>query len=250
MNRFFLFAACVAMCLSGKAGAQNQFPAVLAVTDDYPPFTYRVNGVPQGMGVDVVRALFDESGINGAIAFMPWERAYLTALTQKNVLLFTLSRTPERESLFQWIGPVFSVRVRLYKLKSRDDIRVNSLADAHQYKIGAVRGYASEKLLIDDGFVVNKGLEEAPDEEINIHKFLGKRFDLICSNDFVLADTLRSSGLSFSDVVPVLTLNKPFDEYMGFGMGTDKKTVAAFSRAFARIKASGRYDKIIAGYVR
>ncbi|WP_158228963.1 substrate-binding periplasmic protein [Chitinimonas sp. BJB300] len=220
---------------------------IQAVTDSYPPFIYLDKNKPAGVAVEVLNALFKESGLFGQIEFLPWQRAYNMGLSDKsNVLVFTMSRTAERENLFKWIGPILNVRVRLYKLKSRNDISSMQLEDARNYRTGVVLGYASEKLLLDAGFEQGKQLDQAINEETNVKKFIAGRFDLICSNDFVLAEELNKAGRNFSEVEPVVTLDKSFDEYMGFSKATDDATVSAFQAAFERLKKSGRYDAILA----
>ncbi|MGQ5524655.1 substrate-binding periplasmic protein [Chitinimonas sp. PSY-7] len=238
-----LFKVFIALLLSYSCIADP----IQAVTDSYPPFIYLEKNQPAGIAVDVLNALFKESGLSGQIQFLPWQRAYSMGLSDKpNILVFTMSRTADRENLFKWIGPILNVRVRLYKLKNRNDISSMPLDEARNYRTGVVLGYASEKLLLDAGFEQGKQLDQAVNEETNVKKFVAGRFDLICSNDFVLAEELNKIGRSFSDVESVVTLDKPFDEYMGFSKATDDTTVLAFRAAFERLRKSGRYDAILA----
>lgn len=228
--------------------AEPSLPPVVAVTDDYPPYTYLSQGKPAGLAIEVVNAMFEEAHVLGTIEFMPWRRAYQRGLDEPNVLVFTMSRTPEREALFKWVAPVFSTHVRLYRLTQRTDVQAPSLDAAKRYTIGTVRGYASEKLLIDQGFQPGKQLEQTSSEATSALMFLNGRFDLLCSNDVVLADVLRRNGRTFAEVTPVLTLPPQFDEYMAFSRSTDDRVVEALRAALVRLKQSGRYTAITAKY--
>ena len=45
---------------------------------------------------------------------VPWARGYRMATTQPDVGLFVTVRTPERETLFRWVGPIISTSTTLY----------------------------------------------------------------------------------------------------------------------------------------
>ncbi len=222
---------------------------ILAVTDDYPPFVYREDGKPAGVAIDIVHELFKETETEGTIRFYPWKRAYKMGIKKKNTLLFTMSRTPERESLFKWIGPVFTVKVGLYRLRKRSDIQVRTLEDAKRYNVGTVRGYASEKKLLNTGFEIGKNIDQVSDEIKNVKKFLFHRVDLICSTDLVLAYYLRKEGHRLGETEKVVTLSGQFDEYMGFNKETADSVVDSFNKAFDKLKQDGIYNKILAKYM-
>ena len=50
----------------------------------------------------------------GDIAFLPWARAYNLALNNKNVLLFSTTRTEAREALFKGVGPILKSNFVLF----------------------------------------------------------------------------------------------------------------------------------------
>jgi polar amino acid transport system substrate-binding protein len=45
----------------------------------------------------------EASGLDYKIELLPWVRAYNMALNRDNVLIYTITRTTERENLFHWI---------------------------------------------------------------------------------------------------------------------------------------------------
>ena len=62
---------------------------------------------------------------------VPWARGYKMATTQPDVGLFVAVRTPEREQLFHWVGPIVSTSASLYA-RSGEASPVTSLEEARQ----------------------------------------------------------------------------------------------------------------------
>jgi len=87
------------------------------VTEEYPPFNYLENGVPSGLSVELIKTACERAGIPfnvGDIRFMAWSDAYRMALSRNNTGLFSMARTPEREPLFRWAGPLMQCPVVLF----------------------------------------------------------------------------------------------------------------------------------------
>lgn len=72
------------------AAAQTQ---VRILTSETMPFNYLEDEQIKGISIDVLQLLF-EGQLPALVELMPWPRAYDTALLQKNVLLFTMGKTP------------------------------------------------------------------------------------------------------------------------------------------------------------
>ena len=48
---------------------------------------------------------------------------------QGNTLICSLARTPEREGLFEWVGPISERRILLYRHRDRIDINLKTPDD-------------------------------------------------------------------------------------------------------------------------
>ena len=122
------------------------------VTENLPPFNIaaQVEGAaPSGIATDTLVAIFDKIGRQfdpAAIEVMPWARAYQTAKNEPSTLLYSAVRTEERESMFQWIGPIEHLTIGLIVLKDRKLV-INNVKELEQYTIGTVRNGAPEQLL-------------------------------------------------------------------------------------------------------
>jgi len=102
----------IIMCISFFASpcmALDLPDDMLIVTEEYPPFSYYENGKPSGLSVELLLTAFERAGISLSaedISLMAWPDAYHTTLSRNNTSLFSTARTPEREPLFLWAGPL------------------------------------------------------------------------------------------------------------------------------------------------
>ncbi|MDD4646458.1 MAG: transporter substrate-binding domain-containing protein, partial [Bacteroidales bacterium] len=109
----------------------SDFPGILQIyTEQYPPLTYRNNsGEITGFGTDIVSEIMQRNQVFADIKLTSWNNGYELALDNPNVCLFTMDRTPIRENLFQWVGPIGTNTTWFYT-KAGSGITLTSLADA------------------------------------------------------------------------------------------------------------------------
>ncbi len=217
--------------------------------DDFPPFAYKENGKVTGISVELLRSILLVLRLPDTIVIYPWARAYQMALNSKNTAVFTTARTPERESLFKWVGPIAPREINLYKLKRRKDIRINTLQDAKAYTVGTVRGYAAERLLLNKGFEIGKNVQPVTLNIQNVRKMYMNRIDLTPSFDLLIAHTVKGTGYSLDDFEKVLVLDDDHDFYYAFNKEADDTIVARFQQVLDAMRADGRYDKILMKYI-
>ena len=77
--------------------------------EDYPVQFFDKQGQLTGMSIEIVREIQRRLGVNDAIQVVPWARGLNKLDHEPNTMLLTMARTPERESQYQWIGPVVVV---------------------------------------------------------------------------------------------------------------------------------------------
>lgn len=122
-------AAVIILLGAGIARAQEPAQALRLYTEEYPPITFAREGRADGLATAVVREIMRRLGGETPIEVVPWARGYLYATRDANVGLFVTTRTPAREALFHWVGPVSATRAALYKRRG-DPIALQALADA------------------------------------------------------------------------------------------------------------------------
>jgi len=75
-------------------------------------------------------------------------------------MLFSTTRTPARENLFKWVGPIFEQRQVPYK-RAGSPLEIASLGDAR--KVAAIGTYyndTTEQYLKNEGFTNIKSVTE------------------------------------------------------------------------------------------
>ncbi len=120
-------------------------------TVEEPPSSYTViSGELAGYSVDIVREIQKIIGSKVQIKIVPEIRAILKANNDPNIVIFSFSRTSEREDLYFWIKKVIVKSWVFYSL-NESKISINSIDDARNLdSIGVIRGdvraYYLEKL--------------------------------------------------------------------------------------------------------
>ncbi|NPU84502.1 MAG: transporter substrate-binding domain-containing protein [Syntrophaceae bacterium] len=138
------------------------------MTEQYPPFNYKEKGRLEGIAVYLLEEMTKKANIDFSrdrIRLTSWTAGYREALKKKNTVLFSTTRTPERETLFQWVGPIAPTKIVLIARKDRA-LKINAFDDLKGLKIAALRDDIGEALLARGGIkgkavTVGKKAEDA-----------------------------------------------------------------------------------------
>jgi polar amino acid transport system substrate-binding protein len=119
------------------------------ITEDYPPYNYEdITGL-EGFSAEILEAMLELKKSKTTlkdVEVLPWAVGYEKALNEPNVALFSTTRTPSREALFKWVGPLAPAKLILFAKKS-SNITINSSEDINQYKTAVIRKDIGEMLL-------------------------------------------------------------------------------------------------------
>jgi polar amino acid transport system substrate-binding protein len=212
------------------------------VTEHFPPYNFEVDSQAQGFSSEVVQAVLQQSGLDADIEFYPWARAYELAQTDKNILIYSIARIPERENLFQWVGTIAPYTTSLYKLKANQEIEVNTLEQAKQYEIGLSLNDVIVTYLQRHQFSALKILSTGM---LNIRLLANDRIDLIAYDEASFSYALQEEGLDSALFERVYRLDEISDQlYMAFSKDSDKALVKVFTDALQVIKTNGTYETI------
>ncbi len=218
-------------------------------TESLAPVHYEENGRIRGIATEIVEAIFDQAGLRADVEMYPWKRAYQKVLNNDDSLIYTINRTAKREPLFQWIGPILSKNTYLYRLKSRNDIKIASLEDAKKYTTAVILGHSLTIRLRDNGFTQGQELIITPDKKVQIKVFLKGRSDLITGNQYTIYKALKDEGLTINDVEPALFISSK-GYYIGANRNCDKKNVQRLREANQIIQSSGKVQQIVNRYMK
>ncbi len=99
------------------------------ITEDSPPFNYidPKTGQITGVAHELVLVLMEGSGLSYHSELLPWQRGYRISMKKANTCIYGVNRTPEREELFEWVGPLFESGWALYSYDP--ELQIDSLSD-------------------------------------------------------------------------------------------------------------------------
>ena len=228
------------------ASAEN--PELTIVTENIPPFNYVKDGNIQGLSVDILNAILKDLNIEAKIRVYPWTRAYQYALNNKNVLIFTIAKTPERRALFKWVGNIVESKQFLYVRPYRKDIVINNLEDVKNYRVGVVRKTLRSEFLKGKGFEPNVNLFFVNSYEQNLKMLLRDRIDIWAVNEYTYYFTLKQLNVKKHQLKTALKLDLTSDMQMAFNRDTSDELVDKFRTSLESFKASPSYQEILSSY--
>ena len=108
---------------------------IKVVTEDTFPLQYLENGKVTGPATNLVEQVLLAAGVTYNIEVLPWARAYQLALTEPNILIYSLAKTTARLNAFKWVGKITALDYYLYGAVDSEINLQTSLEDLKQYEI-------------------------------------------------------------------------------------------------------------------
>lgn len=220
-----------------------------AFTENLPPLNHLGPEGPSGFSVELLQLMAGQAGLGVDISVMPWSRAQVTAASTPNSLLFSLTRLPERETHYAWIGPISPRRIVIYRLSQRSDVQLAELGKPGRLRIGVVRESAAHLQLTAAGLGPDN-LELSQDDASNLRKLLAGRMDAIVLLDWAAAWNLRELGLPYETLAPLLELDARYAYWYGLHPDGDPALRARLQTALDAIRLDGRYEALRKRYFR
>jgi polar amino acid transport system substrate-binding protein len=239
---FSIFVSSLALVLAliGAPASAGQYQVV---TEEWAPYNYLENGRVSGMTTEIVRAIMKITGDDFEIALLPSLRSRLMLNTQPKTIMYSLFRTPERESLYKWIGPIVEESIFPYQLANAQPL-VNSLQQLLRApKITTRQAGIIPEMLRAQGF---RNLDTSAGGNVQLYRML-----LAGRTDIIVGDT-RAGVAYYSrqlNVAPGTLRQVPVELYraslyIAFSRDCDDKVLAAWSSALAQLRTSGELARI------
>jgi len=166
------------------------------VTEDYPPYAFREDGVLKGTSVEQLELIMKATGQDHTMEIMPWARALTLAETQPMHCVFTTTHNAERDQKFKWVEPLLAGRTLLVR-KTGADVDPADLKAASAYLVGATRDDFTVDLLKAEGFAK---LDLVTDFNLSLKKLLAGRIDMMpMAEDYY--SKLRREGVTVERVL-------------------------------------------------
>jgi len=223
-----------------------------------PPFNFRDKGVVQGLGFDLleaslatIRPRFSQEEIDLDI----WNKVYNEALAHPNSFLISTARLKDRESLFQWVGPLATVKLGAITKRSLVVPKGNTIETLRNLRIATIKETSAEQTLFKE-IGTNHGLNiTRVSTPIQGYKMLEYgRIDALVYTDVPFVYHLVSEGQDVSQYKMAHVLLNT-DYYIAAGKGVPKEQINIMQTQLNRLKeidskGSSMYDRIVANYLK
>lgn len=216
--------------------------------EELPPYTFTgADGRPAGYAFELAQELLARAKLPANFEFTSWARVMLRSRSEADVLVPAIVRLAERESQFHWLGQIASRKGTLFKLKSRSDIKVDSLKAASAFYIGVVKDDVSERELMALGSGAAQALDRSADYASLLRRFFAGRTDLLALNPALAPALLKQYGFDIELIEPVLKFSdsKPS---MAMSLLTDETSRQRLQQAWEAMRRDGSITAIAARY--
>lgn len=213
-------------------------------TEHFPPYSFEENKQITGLNTEIVRRSCELAKITCEFRLLPWLRAYEATQKDSYSGLFSTSRNPLRETLFQWVGPLAHSNAQMYWLKSRPEPAPRSLAEAKQFIVAVARGDVYELYLQSQGFEVDVNLLRFNSKSDAVLPFLHGKVDLLIASELILPVWLGQYQHSADAVEPVIDLSQVGHNYLALHLAVPPETVARLQAALDVLRSNGEFQQL------
>jgi polar amino acid transport system substrate-binding protein len=248
MRIVLIFSSLIGLLLSLPSTAKQPF---YIYAEKFPPYNFEKDGRVTGISVELLTDLFatlqNEYSYH-SIRITAWSQAFERVLYQDNAILLSTSRTPEREALFKWVGPIANNHIVLLAKKD-SNIVISSLQDLEQYRVAAVAYDLGDHALMAQGVVVDESLliDGVDALEKAIRMLDRGRFDLLAYEKMVFENEVQSMGLSVQDYQTVFSITKS-KLYYAFNKNVNDEVINQFQKTLDSLKKTPKFQQIFEKY--
>ncbi len=237
----------VLLCL--LSGALARAEPYQIVTEEWAPYNYEDNGQLTGMSTEVVRAIMALTGYDFEIDLLPSMRATHALQNRPRTIMYSMFRTPEREPLYKWVGPIAQESIYPYQLASTAQPIISLEQLMHAPRITTRRSGLVPTLLESLGF---KNLDKSAGASNQLYRMLlaGRTELIVGDTDAGVAYYSRQLGIAPGTLrrVPIELYRSSL--YIAFSRDSDDALVAAWAAALATLRRSGELARIQRRYER
>jgi len=214
-------------------------------TENSPPSSFEyghgTSAEVRGSSVDIVKEIMTRTGYLNNINLTLWNNAYDIVQYLPNSALFNTARTPERENMFQWVGPVSSSRSHFYTL-APSGLTIETLDQAKALQsIATPKGWFTHDFLINNDFPNIVATAITPQDAFN--QLITGEVDALLLTDVSIKWLADLNDIPISNLTQQMeALN--FKGYIAFSLSTPASTVQQWQSHLDAMKADGTFETI------
>ncbi|WP_372765955.1 substrate-binding periplasmic protein [Pseudoalteromonas sp.] len=202
-----LLLLCATFCIP-HLSATPPDPKINWYTEDYPPFNYHQTGSTKGIAVNILLKAYAQLNWQlqaEDIRIMPWTRAYYTLKSEENACLFSMTYTPERAKVFNFLGTVMPNTVAIigHADSTVDEIQLKTDLNL---RFGVVKNDIGHQTLMEFGIPDSQFVFLKTGYEL-VQMLEHKRVDFIAYGEVIARYQLERANISenqFKVVKPLL----------------------------------------------
>ncbi|MEE3927908.1 substrate-binding periplasmic protein [Pseudomonas viridiflava] len=238
MNYSTLISVLLCLLLSAPARADHY----QVVTEEWAPYNYSENGQLTGMTTEIVRAIMKVTGHEFTLVLAPSMRASHILKMRPRTIMYSMFRTPEREHLYKWVGPILEESIHPYQLATATP--VTSLEQLlHAPQITTRHAGLLPDMLQSLGF---RNLDKSATESVQLYRML-----LNGRTGIIIGDT--AAGVAYQsrhlNIAPGTLRQVPIELYrsslyIAFSQDSEDELVASWASALETLRQSGELERI------
>lgn len=194
--------------------------------------------------LELVHRLLAELGQPAPISEVPLARGLVLMEKQPYVVLFNLSRTPERIDLAHWIGPTLQETDYLYESR-RAPTGIHSLAEARDLPVCILNGSVHDELLTRQGF---RQLKRHTSYAGCFRMLAAGRVKLVASADAGLTQKLQEAAVASEEIQASAVSLGQDQGYIALSKSTPASEVARWQAALDKVRGNGQYQALYRRY--
>ncbi len=223
--------------------AEAQQFRIVAI-ENSPIVIAKANTEPDGVAIHLAKDLVKSTNLKVSnITITP---SRIMELSKANDAIFPfVTRSPDRESHFQWIGKIATDKFCFLSLKKR--VTYASIEDAKKSKgICVTQGGLPEKMLKEKGFT---NIDSAIDGYGCTRKLFAEKIDSIFMSELVGRYAAIQANVPVESTVCSLDLGQR-EYWMATSVGFPKETFAKLKAGYEQLASQGKVQEYLDQYLK
>jgi polar amino acid transport system substrate-binding protein len=210
------------------------YAGLTLTTEDYPPFNMQdpASHAITGISVDKVVELMHRAKESYTLDMYPWSRAYQLALQSKETCVFSTTRTPEREALFSWVGPLVRNNWVVFG-RVEDQTPPKTLDELRPFTVGGYKEDAVGEFLKSQGLTV----DPADHDDLNPKKLSMGRVNYWATGELMGRYEIAKAGLT--DKIVMLFKFKQTELYLACNSSVAPKKIEKLNKILQQMDRDG-----------
>ncbi len=213
---------------------------ILARGPNWEPYIYKQDSQIKGYAYNIAKDVLEAAKVPHEFAVQPWARVYRDGQDIANFMIIGVGRTPKREKMFQWIGPIAKGSdIHFFKLR-KNSIFVKNLEDIKSFKVGVERDSYYEDFVRINGFE-GKNISLTADVLKIMKMLLHGRIDFVLMQQERIDLGVKEMGIAPETFEKAL-FGFNVTDYIAFSKQTSPTVVNKIKDAYQQLNKAGKIE--------